>query len=92
VKAKPSSSRGTPCLRRLARLSAYIERELPSPARETIRRHMARCADCRVVLRTLKKTIALCRQAPKIAPPRAVSKRVLEVLRRELARCRPPVS
>lgn len=92
MKAKPSSSRGMPCLRRLARLSAYIERELQPPARENIRRHMARCADCRVVLRTLKKTIALCRRAPKIDPPRGVSKRVLAVLRRELARCRPPTS
>lgn len=80
------------CLQRLARLSAYLDRELPPAVRDQIRRHMSRCNDCRVVLRTLRKTIALCRQAPAADPPRATVKRVLTVVKREIARCRPAAS
>ena len=78
-----------PCLKRLGKLSAYLDHELPPAACEEIRKHMAGCADCRVVLKTLKKTIALCRQAPVQQPSRAALTRVLSVIKRELARSRP---
>ncbi|MEW6681419.1 MAG: zf-HC2 domain-containing protein [Nitrospirota bacterium] len=84
-----SSHPGKPCLQRLARLSAYIERELPPGVRDEIRSHMTRCEDCRVMLRTLRKTIALCRRARATPPPRRVSQRVLAALRRELSSCGP---
>jgi anti-sigma factor RsiW len=86
--ARPSTTGSKPCLRRLARLSAYLDRDLPQAVRDRIRSHMDRCGDCRVVLRTLKKTIELCRRTSAPAPPRAVSQRVLAALRRELASCR----
>jgi anti-sigma factor RsiW len=70
-------------------LSAYLDRELPSGACDKIKKHMAGCADCRVVLKTLKKTIALCRQAPKQQPSRAALTRVLSAIKRELAKSRP---
>lgn len=89
MRPKPSAHQGKPCLRRLGRLSAYLDRELPPAVREEIRSHMARCTDCRVMLRTLKKTVALCREAPQDDPPRAVVRRVLAALRGEMARCRP---
>jgi hypothetical protein len=50
---------------------------------------MVSCADCRIVLKTLKKTIALCRQAPKRQPSRAALTRVLSAIKRELALPRP---
>lgn len=81
-----------PCLRRLAQLSAYLERELSASSCEEIRRHMASCQDCRIVLKTLKKTIALCRRAPGRGPSRATVARVRAAIKRELARHRPPAS
>lgn len=77
-----------PCRKRLARLSAYLDRELPPSVCEEIRRHMARCADCRVVLKTLRRAIALCRHAPGSRTPRPAVARVLAAIRREAA-CRP---
>lgn len=85
---RPTPRTVRPCLRRLGKLSAYLDRELPPTGCEEIRQHMARCADCRIVLRTLKKTIALCRQAPKQTLPRAAVSRVLSAIKRELARRR----
>jgi RNA polymerase sigma-70 factor (ECF subfamily) len=67
-------------------LSAYLDRELPSAACDEIKKHMAGCADCRVILKTLKKTIALCRQIPKQQPSRAALTRVRSAIKRELAR------
>jgi sarcosine oxidase delta subunit len=70
-------------------LSAYLDRELPAGACEEIRKHMAGCSDCRIVLKTLKKTISLCRQAPTQQPSRAALTRVLTGIKRELAKSRP---
>lgn len=89
---KAVSLKGRSCLRRLARLSAYLDRELPPSACDEIRRHMAGCEDCRTVLRTLKKTILLCRQAPTRPLSRAAVARARSAIKRELARQRPPES
>lgn len=87
--SRPAPRAVRPCLRRLGKLSAYLDRELPPAACEEIRKHMAGCSDCRVVLKTLKKTIALCRQSPTRQPSRAALTRVLSAIKRELARSRP---
>lgn len=89
MSGRPAPLKARPCLRRLARLSAYLDRELTPAACDEIRKHMAGCTDCRVVLKTLKKTIALCRQAPKQQPSRAALTRVLSAIKRELALPRP---
>ncbi len=83
---RPSPRTVRPCLRRLGKLSAYLDRELPAAACEEIRQHMARCGDCRIVLKTLKKTIALCRQAPTKRLSRAAMTRVLRAIRKEIRR------
>lgn len=85
MSARPAATKSRPCLRRLARLSAYLDRELPASACDEIRQHMASCLDCGIVLKTLKKTIALCRRAPARQPSRAALTRVLSAIRRELA-------
>ena len=92
MSGRPKPRKRRPCLRRLARLSAYLDRELPPAACDEIRKHMAGCADCRIVLKTLKKTIALCRQAPAKQPSRAALTRVLSAIKRELALPRPSSS
>ena len=86
---RPAPRTVRPCLRRLGKLSAYLDRELSSAGCQEIRKHMAGCADCRVVLKTLKKTIALCRQTPEQGPSRAALTRVLSSIKRELARSGP---
>ncbi|MFZ5862924.1 MAG: anti-sigma factor family protein [Nitrospirota bacterium] len=89
--SRPAPRHVRPCLRRLGRLSAYLDRELPASACDQIRKHMAGCPDCRIVLKTLKKTITLCRQAPKQQPSRAALTRILSAIKRELATSRPKV-
>ncbi|HET8759828.1 MAG TPA: zf-HC2 domain-containing protein [Nitrospiria bacterium] len=86
---RPAPRTVRPCLKRLGKLSAYLDRELPAAACKEIQKHMAGCADCRVVLKTLKKTIALCRQAPAKPPSRAALARVLSAVKRDLAKSRP---
>lgn len=88
MRDRPGPPNRRPCLRRLVRLSAYVDRDLPPPTCDEIRKHLARCADCRIMLKTLKKTIALCRQAPALRPSRAAMARVLSAIKRELARPR----
>jgi anti-sigma factor RsiW len=88
VTPRPRPRTVRPCLRRLGRLSAYLDRDLPSAACEEIRKHMADCRDCRIVLKTLKKTIALCREAPAQRPSRAALTRVLTAIKQDLARTR----
>ncbi|MFZ5876732.1 MAG: anti-sigma factor family protein [Nitrospirota bacterium] len=84
--SRPAPRYVRPCLRRLGRLSAYLDRGLPAAACDEIRKHMAGCADCRVVMKTLKKTIALCRQAPAKRLSRAAMNRVLRAITEELGR------
>ena len=73
----------------LARGQTFPATAALEEACEQIRKHMAGCPDCRVVLKTLKKTIALCRQSPTRQPSRAALTRVLSAIKRELARSRP---
>jgi RNA polymerase sigma-70 factor (ECF subfamily) len=84
--SRPASRAVRPCLKRLGRLSAYLDRELPPEACEEIQKHMAGCADCRAVLKTLKKTIALCRRAPGKHLSRAAMNRVLRAISKETRR------
>lgn len=86
MSARPAARKRRPCLRRLARLSAYLDRELPVSACDEIRQHMAGCLDCRIVLKTLKKTIALCRQAPAKPLSRVAMTRVLRAITKEIRR------
>lgn len=88
MSARPRPGAGRPCLRDLGRLSAYVDKDLSPAVCQEIRRHMAHCSDCRILLRTLKKTITLCRQAPARQPSRATLTRVRSAIKRELSRAR----
>ncbi|MBA3329694.1 MAG: zf-HC2 domain-containing protein [Actinobacteria bacterium] len=39
-------------------LSARLENDVPLPLRGRVRRHLARCAACRAVLRSLERVVA----------------------------------
>ena len=52
-------------------LSIYIDGELPPDDRARIEEHLAECADCTWELETLRQTVNLMGQLPKVPVPRA---------------------
>ena len=52
-------------------LSVYIDGELPSRDRARVEEHLAGCADCTWELETLRQTVDLVGQLPKVPVPRA---------------------
>ena len=59
------------CLRLFARLSEYLDGELSKRDCQAIRKHMEGCTNCQGFLRTLEKTVQLCRKYPAddVPPP-----------------------
>jgi anti-sigma factor RsiW len=51
------------CRKILRTLSEYLDNDLPQSVCREIRRHLGLCPKCEVFVRTLKRTIALCRKA-----------------------------
>lgn len=68
------------CRHLLGELSAYLDGELSSELCAEIERHLAECADCRVVVDTLRKTILLYRTAPQPGFPAAARERLYKAL------------
>ena len=52
-------------------LSVYIDGELPSRDQARVKEHLAGCADCTWELETLRQTVNLMGQLPKVPVPRA---------------------
>ena len=52
-------------------LSVYMDGELPSKDRARVEEHLAECADCTWELETLRQTVDLVGQLPKVPVPRA---------------------
>ena len=52
------------CLRLFARLSEYLDQELSARDREAIGKHLQGCTNCQGFLKTLERTVALCKQYP----------------------------
>lgn len=52
------------CQHLLGDLSAYLDGEASAELCAEIERHLAGCADCRVMVDTLRKTILLYRELP----------------------------
>ncbi len=58
------------CRELFARLSEYVDGELPREICQEIRRHIEGCEPCEAFARTLKKTADLCHRLPsKPIPP-----------------------
>jgi hypothetical protein len=51
------------CRKILRTLSGYLDNDLPKSVCREIRTHLGLCPKCEVFVRTLKRTIALCRKA-----------------------------
>jgi len=69
------------CGELLEALSLYIDHEASQAVCEALEQHLAGCVDCRTVLKTLEKTIALYRGSrPEQPLPADVHQRLLDLL------------
>jgi len=65
-----------------AEIEAYIDGELDAVECTAIERHCADCAVCAELVRGLRQTIGLCRDAGHAPLPRAISERAREHVKR----------
>ena len=65
-----------------ARLSEYLDNQLAANERAQIEQHLRECVDCRASFESLRWTIALVKQAPAPALPRAFTLAVPAVAKR----------
>ena len=71
------------CQRLLGQLSDYVDGELEQTMCEEIEHHLADCQNCRVVVDTLSKTVALYRTQGQTPVPGEVEERLYKVLNLE---------
>ncbi len=76
------------CHETMARISAYIDGELPAPECDEIERHCQGCARCAAVVAGLRETVGLCRQVGTTPLPEPVRARARATIR-ELLEERP---
>ena len=68
------------CLGLFARLSEYLDGELLARESQAIRKHMDGCTNCQGFLKTLEKTVALCKQYPSQDVPKPIKAQAREEL------------
>lgn len=71
------------CQHLLDDLSAYLDGEAFAELCAEIERHLAECADCRVMVDTLRKTVLLYRQLPPPIFPAEARQRLYKALHLE---------
>lgn len=64
-----------------ALLSEYLDAELPAETCGEIQAHLAQCPSCSELLKTLKATVQLCHELPRLQPDRALSESARAQLR-----------
>jgi len=74
------------CQEVLANISGYLDGELETTACDAIERHCRECADCAALVKGLRQTVGLCRQAGTAPLPDAVRQRALDSVRRLLSK------
>ena len=74
------------CHEVLTNISGYLDGELDSTACDAIERHCLECASCAALVKGLRETVGLCRQAATAPLPDAVRQRARESVRRLLDR------
>jgi len=74
------------CRRLFAQLSAALDGELPPGLCEEIRAHLAGCAPCEAVARSLARTVELCRNVPRRPLPEGLRSELRALLARHGAR------
>jgi len=69
------------CQKVFARLSEYLDQELPAATCEELERHIENCAPCVEFVDSLKKSVGLHRAYRSAAGPRALRPAVKQSLR-----------
>lgn len=72
------------CKNTLIQLSDFLDGELDPALAEELKKHLAACDDCRVVVDTTRQTIQLYCNAEPIPLPEDVEKRLQQALARKL--------
>ena len=70
----------------LARLSEFLDGELPPELCREIEAHMADCGPCRDVIETLRRTVDLCRALPRRELPEEARAAIRALLRESFPR------
>lgn len=76
------------CASVAAQIQAYVDGELPAVECDAIERHCAGCDRCAVLVRGLRETIGMCREAGRAPLPESISARAREQVRQLLANSR----
>jgi anti-sigma factor RsiW len=74
----------TTCKGILANISGYLDGELDATACDAIERHCQVCPTCAALVKSLRETVGLCRQAGSTPLPDAVRQRARDSVRRLL--------
>jgi anti-sigma factor RsiW len=74
------------CKEVLGNISGYLDGELGATECDAIERHCRTCPECAALVRSLRETVGLCRQAGSAPLPDAVRQRARESVRRLLER------
>jgi anti-sigma factor RsiW len=72
------------CAAILAGISAYLDGDLEATACEAIERHCQACPRCAELVKGLRETVGLCRQAASLPLPEPVQQRARAAVRRLL--------
>ena len=80
----PGNAGRAACEKVLARISAYLDGDLPAPECELIERHCRGCPECANLTESLRRTIGLCQEAGRAPLPEDVRKRARDRVRRLL--------
>jgi anti-sigma factor RsiW len=67
------------CLELFEKLSEYLDNELDEATCRDIEEHIKECIPCFICLQTLKRTIALCKQAGEKPIPEEFSRKLNQV-------------
>jgi anti-sigma factor RsiW len=75
---------GADCQAILENISGYLDGDLDTTACDAIERHCQSCARCAEVVKSLRETVGLCRQAASAPLPESVRERARASVRRLL--------
>lgn len=68
------------CQEAIRQLSDYLDGELDSELKEQLRRHLAGCKDCRLIVDTTRKTIEIFCNTEPLPLPQPVRDRLMRAL------------
>ena len=76
-----TTAKDGPCNAILSGISAYLDGDLDSHTCDAIERHCVTCARCAEVVKGLRETIGLCRDAAAVPLPEHVRRRARQQVR-----------